>query len=1341
MLRAILLVSILAFTVICWSVNRCVRTQAESTLRRITNTSEERISLNPALSGDGTRIVFESTAQLVSAGTQAFRVFMAELTSDPPLFKEISLTRSGSPALSRDGSRVAFAARDDPLGTNHDGNFEIFVFDGNRLQQLTNTEPDNPVRLIEDGNLQPAISQDGRFVVFSSNRNLTGTNPNATREIYRYDAQADSFTQCTHSQGDAASQPRLSGDGTQLAYLRDFTAAESPRRDLVLLNLTDGSERVIASSLTLALGSGRALSDDGRRLIYAAEVSPNSSQLFLYDAAGDSPRQLTTLGTRVTDVPLNPVISGDGRRIVFATRRNVVGGNSDTSVELYLYDLSTAETIRLTDAPAGATAPVNASLNDAGTRVIFSFSRLLSGPVTNSDLANNSEIYVLDLPERSQSAVLEVLNQAAMGQEPDPSPAVAPFSLAAARGKALAFVTAQSQMANGEVPLQIAGTSATVNGRPARLLFVSPEQVNLLVPPETELGLAEVVVTNPDGFQSRGPITVAAAAPGIFTMSGDGRGDGIVLDAQTLTRSPLDPGSGQLRLLVFATGARKGNDLVATIAGRQVTVEDSFSSPNLPGLDEVHLQVPAELRGIGKVTLVLSGNAGAGNAVTVTLGGSDITDIVINEALIDPPDGPAGDANHDGTRSASQDEFVELVNTTTRDIDLSGYSVFTGSGDNETLRHRFAAGTFLSAGTALVVFGGGNPQSADPIFRGARVVKASTGSLSLSNSAGSISLRDSAGGTVALLVYGGTTGLRGDANQSLTRSPDGSGHFILHQVATGEGGPLFSPGTRLDLTPFLASPAITNFVLSPTAATLLPGQLQPFNAQAFAADEQLLPDVLFTWRSSNPGVATIDGNGLATAIAPGTTSITATARGMESNSAIITVATPTPTPTPIPTPTPTPTPSPSPTPGPTPTPTPSPLPAIVIGEFRTRGPAGANDEFVELYNNSDAAVDLSGWKLKGSNNAGTISTRLTIAGGTVLPPRCHLLMIKAGGYSESVPGDQSYTSGITNDGGIAITLPNDSVVDQVGLSLGSAFHEGMPLVPLSSDTNQSYERRPGGPAGSTQDTNNNQADFQLISPSDPQNLAGTPTPVASPSPTPTPSPIPSPTPSPTASPTPVPTPATAAVVISQIYGGGGNSGAPYNHDFIELFNQGDTSQSLAGWSVQYASATGTTWVVTNLTPVTLASGQYYLIQEASGGSAGAELPSPDTSGTISMAATAGKVALVASTTTLSGSCVVNNSLVVDFVGYGPTANCFAGTGPAPAPGNQLAVDRAGKGCVNTGNNAADFATTAPNPRRTSSPVNPCSLTASTLRGADGLARLKVRTGGGSSREATKARRR
>src|SRR5688500_4990048 len=84
------------------------------------------------------------------------------------------------------------------------------------------------------------------------------------------------------------------------------------------------------------------------------------------------------------------------------------------------------------------------------------------------------------------------------------------------------------------------------------------------------------------------------------------------------------------------------------------------------------------------------------------------------------------------------------------------------------------------------------------------------------------------------------------------------------------------------------------------------------------------------------------------------------------------------------------------------------------------------------------------------------------------------------------------------------------------------------------------------------------------------------------------------------------------IVISQIYGGGGNGAtSQFSHDFVVLFNRGASPVSLGGWSTQYASAGGVEWLVTPLSSVTLQPGQYYLIQYASGGNNGAALPPPD----------------------------------------------------------------------------------------------------------------------------------
>jgi len=169
--------------------------------------------------------------------------------------------------------------------------------------------------------------------------------------------------------------------------------------------------------------------------------------------------------------------------------------------------------------------------------------------------------------------------------------------------------------------------------------------------------------------------------------------------------------------------------------------------------------------------------------------------------------------------------------------------------------------------------------------------------------------------------------------------------------------------------------------------------------------------------------------------------------------------------------------------------------SIVISQFRTRGPNGGNDEFIELYNLSTSVVPIGGWRIQGSDGSGTVSTRVIISPGAVLNSGCHYLLTNSnptgGPYSGAVRGDQTYGVGITDDGGIALEAADGTIVDQVGMSASSTFKEGSPLQPLTSDTNAGYERLPGSAAGSGQDTDNNQLDFRLITPSLPRGIVAT----------------------------------------------------------------------------------------------------------------------------------------------------------------------------------------------------------------------------------------------------------
>jgi predicted extracellular nuclease len=169
------------------------------------------------------------------------------------------------------------------------------------------------------------------------------------------------------------------------------------------------------------------------------------------------------------------------------------------------------------------------------------------------------------------------------------------------------------------------------------------------------------------------------------------------------------------------------------------------------------------------------------------------------------------------------------------------------------------------------------------------------------------------------------------------------------------------------------------------------------------------------------------------------------------------------------------------------------------------------------------------------------------------------------------------------------------------------------------------------------------------------------------------------------------------VVISQVYGGGGNAGATYRNDFIELFNRGNAAVSLTGWSVQYFSAAGGSGGSTLLTG-NLQPGQYYLIQEAAGTGGTANLPAPDLTGILNLSGTNGRVDLLNA-----------SSALVDRVAYG-TATPAEGTA-TPTLTNLTSARRLANGCTDTDNNSADFeiitAYQPGNPRNTTSPVNVC----------------------------------
>ncbi|MGK7391164.1 MAG: lamin tail domain-containing protein [Candidatus Cyclobacteriaceae bacterium M2_1C_046] len=154
--------------------------------------------------------------------------------------------------------------------------------------------------------------------------------------------------------------------------------------------------------------------------------------------------------------------------------------------------------------------------------------------------------------------------------------------------------------------------------------------------------------------------------------------------------------------------------------------------------------------------------------------------LVINEILYDPPaDTILGDANGDGIRHSSQDEFLEIVNNDTLAVDLSGFTI----NDAAKTRHVFPAGTVLNPDQPIVIFGGGAPAGD---FGGSLVQIASSGGLSLNNTGDAIYLIN-ATDTINIVIYSGDIG----SDKSITRYPDVKGDFMDHLTVSEKP---YSPG-------------------------------------------------------------------------------------------------------------------------------------------------------------------------------------------------------------------------------------------------------------------------------------------------------------------------------------------------------------------------------------------------------------------------------------------------------------------------------------------------------------------------------------------------------------------
>ncbi len=451
----------------------------------------------------------------------------------------------------------------------------------------------------------------------------------------------------------------------------------------------------------------------------------------------------------------------------------------------------------------------------------------------------------------------------------------------------------------------------------------------------------------------------------------------------------------------------------------------------------------------------------------------------------------------DGADPAN-DEFVELYNPTSSDVSMTGWRL-TRKNSSGTQANLVAAlnGTIPAHGYFLIGHGTGYNGSAtlDVVY--------SAPSNALTNNYSVLLYSDAGVTLVDKVAFGTGTDPEGtvfSTNPSANNSIERKANSASTSASMGIGGADELAGNGED-----TNNNSTDFVARTVSQPQNSSAIEPVSPTSTPTDTATsLPTDTFTptnTETATPTATPTDG-ATATDTATNTPTDTATATATDTATNIPTdtatntptdtaTATATDTATNTPTDTATATATATATPTQTLTNTPPAPTNIVISEFRSRGTAGtgASDEFVELFNPGNIAVDISGWKIRRSSGCGTTLTNMvTISSTTLLAPGQHWLAAATGSTYASI-ADQTFAAGISDTGGVAVTIADNSVIDAAGMCATTTFVEGTALTALSGTIEQSYERKPGSASGNCYDTNDNASDFiHNIGTSNPQNL-------------------------------------------------------------------------------------------------------------------------------------------------------------------------------------------------------------------------------------------------------------
>lgn len=625
-------------------------------------------SETPVISGDGTKIAFISNAALGGTTNDDlnYEVYLADLPRNATQATITRITDTGkdfeaevvkeffsnyTPAINDNGSVLAFvstrrafkaipggaqafsAAKEGPANDDPDGNGEIFVYSmitKTYSQRTITRDVDATVNFVVRGfNSNPFLSGDGSTLAFLSGFNFPGTRANKNTDF-----NGEIFIH------------KLSDPANIVLQVTDTTGVPAVPANGVMNTLIAFTHPLSADGTKLVFESGGD---------FAGKNSEKLREVYLADLSGATPvftqiTDQTTVDFTKSDFNYLPSINSAGTFISFSSVLNLTpaatsgikADNADGSREVFRYDIANKKFRQITftdlsglvlDQRANTTS---AFIDASGTAISFTYDQILLA-ANGSALQDVFQAYVRPVTMMN-SAAPTLANAASFD-----ATQVARGSIVAAFGTQLANAIVTTP--GGNLPFQLGGVTVTVNGIAARLIFVSPGQINFVVPDIVGAGDAVDYTINNNGILSTGKAKLVNFAPGVFTTTGDGKGKTaaqcfrVAPDGLTaiVTSPPCTIGNAANfdTLVIYGTGWHNSSSISVKIGDQTFTPSYAGVQPEFLGLDQINITLSTALADKADqeitVTAVSTTNVDS-NKSTASFAGTDAVVTISNAA-------------------------------------------------------------------------------------------------------------------------------------------------------------------------------------------------------------------------------------------------------------------------------------------------------------------------------------------------------------------------------------------------------------------------------------------------------------------------------------------------------------------------------------------------------------------------------------------------------------------------------------------------------------------------------------------------------------------------------------